>query len=67
MLFMFLVTHVFLVCILWKFCQILALWDTINMLLFFGMGVVYVQYSVRQYGKHEIIFVHVFVVSLFAS
>ena len=43
-------------CILWKYCQRLSLWNTMNMLFVCGMGATREQYNVKNYGKHEIVF-----------
>ena len=55
LLLIFLVTQVLLMRILWKSCQNLSLWNTMNMLFVFGMDVSHAQYSMNNYSKHEII------------
>ena len=55
LLLMFLVTQVIFVCILWKSCQRLELWDTISMLFIRGNDVSHAHHNVKHYGKHKIL------------
>ena len=55
MLLMFLVKKVIFVWIPGKSCQRLELWNTMDMLLVFGMEVTCAEYNVKNYGKHEIL------------
>ena len=55
LLLMFLLTQVLFVCTICQYCQIFALWDTMNMLFVRSMDVVHAQYNVKHYVKHEIL------------
>ena len=58
LLLMFLVTQFLFLCIIWQYCQISSLWNTMNMMFVRGLDVAYEQYNVKHYSKHEIILLY---------
>ena len=55
LLLVFLLTQFIFVCILWQYCHISELQNTMDIFLVRGMEVAHGQYNVKHYNKHEIL------------